>query len=136
MFARSWLSIAIIAVTSWASLIGLQNAVPSYAYRPIEHILFMCAPWLLFFVSVKAWYRSFIWRRMLASRHVPPVLSRGNVHAKRQSRSTSILEKLCSAFLLLAIAALLNQFGISHIKWWILSLVLIVFLLRLLLVRG
>jgi len=136
MFARAWLSIAIITVTSWASLMGLYNAIPSYEYKPVEHILFLCAPWLLLFVALKAWYRSFIWRRMLASRHVPPVLSRGNVHTKRLRGGTSILEKLCGAFVLLAIAALLNQFAVTQIKWWIFSLVLIVFFLRLLLVRG
>ena len=60
---------------------------------------------------------------MLDQRQVSPVLSRGNHRTEKTVQRTSVLEYASVLLLLLALAAIFEQFSVAHIQWWIGSLV-------------
>ena len=130
MFLRAWITIIFLGLCSYGAWSILNGNVPAYEHSEIPFVLYMIAPWALLYGSIKAWHQNFVWRRMLAKRQTPPVLSRGQVRNTKSSGRTSMLERICSLLLLLAIAAILKQFSITDIEWWIGSLVGAYFILR------
>jgi len=60
---------------------------------------------------------------MLNARQNPPILSRGGYQQQRNKLRPSILEHICAAMFILALAAILQIFSIDNIAWWIGSLI-------------
>lgn len=98
-----------------------------------QYYLYLVSPWALLYGSLKAWHRCFVWRRMLEHRQTPPILSRGKHSIHKTTTRPSILEHGSFLLLVLAVAAILKQFSVSHIAWWIGSLLGAWFALRLML---
>ncbi len=63
-------------------------------------------PWLLVWLSIKGWYQSFVWRRMVEARKSAPTLSRGEYRFDVKEKRTGVLEHLSLIFLVLALLAL------------------------------
>lgn len=130
MFFRAWVSIIIMVASAIASIKVLNGAVPAYSYAPFSSVLYSASPWILLIVSIKAWHRSFVWRRMLAKRQSSPALTRGDVSARTRPIRVSMLEHFATLFFLVAVAAILRQFSINSIGWWIALIVFLIFFLR------
>ena len=128
---RTWLYIILICFCAYGAWGILNETVPAYRVSEFLFVLYMIAPWALLYGSIKAWHQCFVWRRMLAKRQIPPVLSRGHHRTEKSLGRTSILERICALLFILAIAAILKQFSITHIEWWIGSIIGAYFALRL-----
>ncbi|MCU7859113.1 MAG: hypothetical protein KZQ86_04615 [Candidatus Thiodiazotropha sp. (ex Lucinoma kastoroae)] len=99
------------------------------------YYFYLISPWALLFASAKAWHQNFIWRRMLSNRQSSPVLSRGEHRAQKDILRPNILEHSSTALFLLAVVAILKQLSISHIGWWLVSIIGAIFTLRLI-IKG
>ncbi|MBT2970530.1 MAG: hypothetical protein KME56_12425 [Candidatus Thiodiazotropha sp. (ex Ctena orbiculata)] len=130
MFVRIWFNILILLACSYGAYGILDNTAYFYTTQHWQYYLYIVSPWILLFGSIKAWYRTFIWRRMLNNRQTPPILSRGEHRTKKNTLRTSILEYCSILFLLLAVAAIMKQLSIGHIFWWIGSFIFAFFMLR------
>lgn len=120
---RVWVNILILFAYTYGAYGILDNASSPFTSAHWQFYLYAVSPWVLLFGSIKAWHRSFVWRRMLDQRQVSPVLSRGNHRNEKIVQRTSILEYASVLMLLLALAAIFEQFSVAHIQWWIGSLV-------------
>ncbi len=130
MIMRYWLMIIILMFSAYGAYIVLTHTHLPYAENSLEYFLILIAPWILLIGSLKAWHRCFVWRRMLQERQSPPVLSRGQYHSQKTKTRPGILEQSCFLFFLLSVAAILKQFSVSHIEWWISSALGAYFILR------
>lgn len=117
MILRAWLSILLMGFLSWSVWVGLQNSIPAFEYAPVTFVLHMVSPWLLAFISVKSWYRVFVWGRMLKARQAPPILSRGRAIRKYPQSNCFILAASLKVALLFALAGIFNQFSVENIGW-------------------
>ena len=120
---RVWINIFILIACAYGAFGILDNTSSQFTSAHWQFYLFAVSPWVLLFGSLKAWHRSFVWRRMLDQRQVSPVLSRGNHRTEKTVQRTSVLEYASVLLLLLALAAIFEQFSVTHIQWWIGSLV-------------
>ena len=120
---RVWINILILVACAYGAYGILDRADGQFTSAHWQYYLYAVSPWVLLFGSIKAWHRSFIWRRMLDQRQSPPVLSRGNHRIERTIQRPSILEYASILMLLLALAAIFEQFSVAHFQWWIGSLV-------------
>ncbi|MCG7870523.1 MAG: hypothetical protein JAZ11_00285 [Candidatus Thiodiazotropha lotti] len=119
---RVYFNIVLLLVFAWGAYGVLEHADRMFTPAHWAYYYYAVSPWALLFGSLKAWHRSFVWRRMSYQRTTPPILSRGEHRTQTAPQRTSILEHASIAMLLLAIAAILEQLGVSLIAWWIGSL--------------
>lgn len=89
------------------------------------------SPLLLLLGSLKAWHRSFTWRRIMTEKNISPKLSRGHHKPSRSNARPGILERGCLILFLMAIGAILKQLGMTNIPWLIGSIIGSLSLLRL-----
>ena len=136
MILRAWLSILLMGLLSWSVWVGLQNRIPAYEYAPVTFFLHMASPWLLVFISVKSWYRVFIWGRMLKARQAPPILSRGREIQKHPQTNSFILAASSKVLLLFALSGIFNQFSVENIGWCIALIALIIYVSKKALLLG
>ncbi len=123
MMKRVWINIILLLAFAYGAYGVLENADSRYTPAYWQYYLYAASPWLLLFGALKAWYRSFIWRRMVHQRQAIPILSRGEHRIENAVQRPSILEYASIGMVLLALAAILEQFSVSDIPWWIGSLV-------------
>ena len=135
MIIYAWINIIFLGFCAYGAWGILNETVPAYRISEFLFVLYMIAPWALLYGSIKSWHQCFVWRRMLAKRQTPPVLSRGQYRSEKSLARTSLLERICSLLFLLAVAAILKQFSITHIEWWIGSLIGAYFALRMVIKR-
>ncbi|WP_241086683.1 hypothetical protein [Candidatus Vondammii sp. HM_W22] len=135
MTIRIFFNIIILGFAAYGSYRVLENALTFYTDQHWQYYFYWIAPWALLYGSVKAWHQSFVWRRMLGARQNPPILSRGGYQQQRTKRHPSILEHICAALFILALAAILKIFSIHSIAWWIGSLIFSWACLRIVLIR-
>ncbi|MEW8693315.1 MAG: hypothetical protein AB2535_19950 [Candidatus Thiodiazotropha endolucinida] len=119
---RIWINIALLITFAYGAYGVLDHTNNRFSSAHWQYYLYAISPWALLFSSLKAWYRSYIWRRMMYQRQSPQILSRGHHRTEKNLQRPGILEYACVALLLLAIAAILRQLGAPHIAWWIGSL--------------
>lgn len=119
---RRWLNIIMLLACGFGAY-GVLSGAASYSSRHWQYYLYLISPWVLLYGSLKAWHKNFIWRRMLSNRNINPVLSRGQHRPQRDILRPNILEHSCKLLFLLAVAAILKQLSVSHINWWIGSLI-------------
>lgn len=132
---RVWINIFILIACAYGAYGILEHANRQFTSAHWQYYSYAISPWLLLFGSLKAWHRSFIWRRMVGQRQGSPVLSRGNHRIEKTIQRPSILEYASVSMLLLALAAILIQFSVEHVQWWIGSLVSTWIVLRFVLKR-
>lgn len=120
---RVWINIILLLALAYGAYGVLDNVDSRYTPSHWQYYLYVASPWLLLYGAVKAWHRCFIWRRMMHLRQVEPILSRGEHLIENRGHNRSILEYISIGLVLLAIAAILKQFSVSDIPWWIGSLV-------------
>lgn len=123
MMKRVWINIILLLALTCGAYGVLVNADSRYTPAHWPYYLYVASPWLLLFGALKAWHRSFIWRRMVHQRQAIPILSRGEHRIENAVQRTSILEYASIGMVLLALAAILEQLSASDIPWWIGSLV-------------
>ena len=123
MMGRVYLNIVLLLVFAWGAYGVLEHVDHFYTPAHWAYYFYAASPWALLFGSLKAWHRSFTWRRMSYQRMTPPVLSRGAHRVESTPQRASILEYASVTLLLLSIAAILEQFAVDNIAWWIGSLV-------------
>ena len=135
MMVRIWINIILLLVFAYGACGVLENADNRYTPAHWQDYLYAVSPWFLLFGSIKAWHRSFIWRRMVHLRQAVPILSRGEHRIENAAQRPSILEYASIGLLLLALAAILEQFSVPDIAWWIGSLVGVWIVLRIIVIR-
>jgi len=115
MLIRVWINILFLLATAYGSC----QVIAGKAYTTSSWQYYFCLlyPWVLLLGSLKAWHRCSLWRRMMAVKHISPGLSRGQHKPSRSNKRPSILERSCLILFLIAIAAILKQFGITNIPW-------------------
>ena len=120
---RIWFNILLLLALTYGAF-GVLGSVDS-RYTPVhwQYYLYAVSPWLLLFGSIRAWYRCFVWRRMIQQRQPIRLLSRGEHRIESTAQRTSVLEYASIGMALLALAAILEQFSVSDIAWWIGSLI-------------
>ena len=123
MMRKVYLNIAVLLVCAWGAYGVIDHVDHFYTPAHWPYYFYAVSPWALLYGSLRAWHRSYSWRRMAAQRYVAPVLSRGEHQAGKPAQRQSILEYASAALLLLSIAAILTQLGASHIAWWLGSFV-------------
>ena len=121
--SRVYLNIALLLTFAYGAYGVLQHVDHTFTPAHWAYYFYAASPWALLFGALKAWHRSFTWRRMSYQRATPPVLSRGAHRIETTPQRTSILEYASVTLLLLSIAAILEQFAVDNIAWWIGSLV-------------
>lgn len=136
MIFRAWLTILAMGICIWSVWIGLQNKIPAYDYAPFTFVFHMGAPWLLLLLAAKSWYRVFLWGRMLKARQSPQILSRGMEIQKHRHSNTFILSVSLQAAFLFALAGALNQLAVAYIEWWIASVFMFFYVLKIALKMG
>ncbi len=119
MTIRHWLAFILIIVSGYFTFVAFAQNRLSYGNSDWQYYLYIAAPWILLILSIRAWHRCYLWRRMLQDRQTPPVLSRGKSRNKKSRMGPHILEHSCALLFLLSVAALLKQFSVAHIEWWI-----------------
>ncbi|MEW8333926.1 MAG: hypothetical protein AB2692_23555 [Candidatus Thiodiazotropha sp.] len=122
MMRKVYLNIVLLLAFAYGSYGVIEHAHVYFTPSHWQYYYYGASPWALLYGSLKAWHRSFTWRRMAAQRYAAPVLSRGEHRAGKKQQGQNILEYASAGLLLLSIAAILTQFGASHIAWWIGSL--------------
>ena len=130
MFIRTWINIICLLAAAY----GAHNVIVGkfYAQGTWPYYFCLVSPWVLLFGSMKAWHRCFTWRRMSAAKNITPDLSRGEHRPSRLKERPGMLEHACSALFLIAVWAILKQFGSDNATWWIGSSAGIYFMLHLL----
>jgi len=118
---RTLINIIILITLTYACMRVLDNAL-LFNHGSLTYYFYLCAPWALFYGSLKAWKQSFIWRRMLEDRYSVPNLSRGKYQFDAQHKQSRFLERICVSLFFLSIAAILKIFDVENIIWWIGSL--------------
>lgn len=89
------------AIIFWPDLIA------AHARRStLVLVLYHVCPWLLTWLSIKGWYQSFVWRRMVQQRSPDPTLSRGEHRFDVRRQRKSLVEHLCQVSLLISLWAL------------------------------
>ena len=68
---------------------------------------------------------------MLNNRQSAPILSRGEHRTQKDILRPNILEHISMSLFLLAVVAILKQLSISHIEWWMTSIIGAIFTIRL-----
>lgn len=122
MTIRHWLAFILIIVSGYCSFVALTWDRIPYGHHDWQYYLYCAAPWILLILSIRAWYRCYLWRRMLQDRQTPPVLSRGKSCNKKSRMGPNILERSCALLFLLSVAAIMKQFSVAYIEWWISSM--------------
>lgn len=89
------------SIVFWPELIEAQTN-----YSTVILVLYHACPWILTYLSIKGWYQSFVWRRMVEARAPAPTLSRGDHRFDVQKKHSRLLERLSLIFLILALCAL------------------------------
>jgi len=130
MNRRILISIILLMACAYGSWRVLNNKVPSFDQDWLVFCLLWLSPWILFFGSIKAWHRCYTWRSMLGVRNIEPALSRGQHVSEKTKPRAHILEYFCCALFILSCAAILKQFGLSHIGWITGSVIFSIFILR------
>lgn len=133
---KVYLNIALLLVCAWGAYGVIEHAHVYFTLSHWQYYFYAISPWGLLYGSIKAWHRSYSWRRMAAQRYAAPVLSRGAHRAGKKPQGQNILEYASAGLLLLSIAAILTQFGASHIAWWLGSFACAWIVLRLTLKRA
>jgi hypothetical protein len=112
---RIWINILFLIAAAY----GSYNIITGKSYMAHAWQYYFCllSPWILLFGSIKAWHRSYTWRRMMAEKNISPTLSRGHHQASKIKQHPSILEHASLCLFLTAIAAILKQFAITNIPW-------------------
>jgi len=129
---RILLNIIILTLLAYGCIRALGNAL-LFNQGSLSYYFYLCAPWALFYGSLKAWHQSFVWRRMLEDRYSAPTLSRGGHDFNAQHKQSRILERICAALFVLSLASLLKIFSVQNILWWIGSLICSMLILRIVL---
>ncbi len=111
MFVRIWISILLLLTFTYGSW---QTITDNASRSGWQYYLYLLSPWLLLLGSIRAWYRCFTWRRMMANKIIAPDLSRGQHKSSRTKHRSNLLEHASIALLLISIAAILKQFGIDN----------------------
>lgn len=115
---RAPINIILLIALAYGCMRVLNNVL-IFNQGSLSYYFYLCAPWALLYGSLKSWHQSFIWRRMLEDRYSAPTLSRGEHHMQVQQKQSRVLEHICAALFVLAIAALLKIFSVQNILWWI-----------------
>ncbi len=131
MIIRRWFNIIILLACAYGAYGALSQAIPAYSTRDWLYYFYLISPWVLLFASTKSWHQNFIWRRMLSNRQSTPILSRGEHRTQKDILRPNILEHSSMALVLLAVIAILKQLSISHIGWWMGSIIGAIFTIRL-----
>lgn len=129
---RTPINIILLITLAYGCMRVLGNIL-LFNHGSLSYYFYLCAPWALLYGSLKAWHQSFIWRRMLEDRYSVPTLSRGEHYFNAQQKQSRVLEHICAALFVLAIAALLRIFSVPNILWWSESLVCAMLILRMVL---
>lgn len=131
MIRKTWFNILMLVACAYGAYGVLNQTNAPFTPNHWQYYLYAISPWALLIGGLKAWHRSYIWRRMLANRQKPPVLNRGEHRVETTLPRPSILEHGSFMLVILAVAAILKQLSIAHIAWWIGSLLGAWFILRL-----
>lgn len=129
MTFRIWKNIMFLLVAAYGAYDVLMDK--PCAFRSWQYYFYLICPWVLLFGSLKAWHRSFTWRCMVAKKNISPKLSRGRHQPSTSRQYPSILEYASLSLFLMAVTAILKQFEVANIPWWIGSTIGSYFLLRL-----
>ncbi len=113
----------LICFTGYGALRVLSNAHLLYDGNHWQYYFYWSAPFILGFLAAKGWRTSRMWRRMMDHRNSLLTLSRGEHHLRKAMQRPSILEHVCAALAVLALAAILRIFSINNIAWWVGSLI-------------
>ena len=135
MTLRYWFNLILIVACGYGAFVVLVQDYLPYGKNDWRHYLYVAAPWMLLIGSLASWHRCYVWRRMVQDRQSPPVLSRSKYRNHKSKMRPHILEHSCALLFLLAVAALLKQFSVTHIVWWIGSLLGAWFTLRFVMAR-
>lgn len=123
MILKYWLFIILIGFFAYGAVEVLSNTHLLYDGNHWQYYFYWSAPFILGFLAVKGWRTSRMWRRMMDQRYPTLTLSRGEHNLRTSRQRPSILEHVCAALFVLALAAILKIFSIQNIAWWIGSLI-------------
>ncbi len=133
MIVRTWVYILFLMFFAYGAYGVLHQYSAGFYLRDWQFYFYAISPSALLLASIKAWHRSFVWRRMLNQRQIQPALSRGEYRMRKTIYPPTILERGAFLFCLFAIAAIFRQLSIPHIAWWVGSLFVAWYVLRLML---
>lgn len=133
MILKYWFFVLWLGFAAYGALRVLSGAHLLYSQQHWQYYFYLCAPFVLLWLSIKGWRIARMWRRMMEDKRVRPSLSRGEHHVQHARQHPSILEYICAALFLLACAAILELFSVQHSAWWIGSLFYAALFLRILL---
>ena len=133
MIFKYWLFMVFIGVAAYGSTRVLNGAHMLYSGEHWQYYAYLCAPYVLLWLSAKGWRTSRMWRRMMAQRQERPTLSRGEQEIRATKERASVLERICAALFVLACAAILKLLSVQHIEWWVGSFVCAALFVRMLL---
>lgn len=123
MFKKAWIAIVILLITAKFNFEIYNGYMPSLQYEPWPYIFYTLCPLISLFVSIKAWHRSFVWRRMKALRQ----MQRGAI---KPTSGTSFLEWASLAFCIFSLLTILAYFNVNHANWWLISVIGFLWALR------
>ena len=129
MFMRTWINIIFLLAAAYGSYRVIAGKF--YIASTWQYYFYLLSPWVLLIGSIKAWHRSFTWRRMMAAKDISPELSRGLHQSSKLKQHPSILEHACLSLFLMSVVAIFKQIGIADTPWWIGSILGSYFMLRL-----
>lgn len=115
MLLGYWIRMSVLLALAYATWQTLTGHAQHHGWLQYYYVL---APWLLFYGSLKGWYRAYTWRRMMYAKNISPDLSRGQKMPSRAREKKSALEKACLALLLLASIAIIKQVGMIDVARW------------------
>lgn len=121
MKTNYWVNIIFLLVMAYGAYMVLSGKYQRFGTPEWQYYLALASPWGLLWASAKAWHRCYAWRRMLAERYRPPVLSRGQSRPEKSAHMDrpNILEHVCFALFVLGSAAVLTLLGVANVAWWI-----------------
>lgn len=123
MILKYWLFMILVGCSAYGAMRDLFGAHLLYDSNHWQYYFYWSAPFILAFLSAKGWRTSRMWRRMMDHRYPPLTLSRGEPQRQKSAPRPSILERICAALSVLALAAILNIFAVNNIAWWIGALI-------------
>ncbi len=130
-----WIVIVFLSLGAYYTALVLNTPYSPYNPYDLWYYIYWGSPWALLIVSLWAWYRCFIWRRMMARQSPSSSFSRTEISIHLSSPRPGMLERLCALCVLLALAAILKQFGVRDIGWWVGGLMVGWYALRLMFKR-
>lgn len=128
---KSWIAIALMLGSANLCITLLHSQFPSIPDQNLSYWLYLASPWALLVLSIRSWYRLYIWRRISNLKAIAHHSMRGSQQMPPKIVKAGLLEYSCGALFCLSVSTIFHLYSIPYFEVAIAITIMISLALRL-----